>query len=282
MPADALATWTGACLAFSAVLFIDWRPSLVLSSRAAAAAAVALVAGYAAVRANQPAYAQWKWSLEQERSNHNIVQSFPDLKQAQGQHFLVSGISGPFHPWSTSSFIRAEFGPDRDWTFILPRGRHIASRPPVAFVDATALDITRFDGAFGYADDGRLLRHWNAAELKQLAADGGSDRVLQPALIEWLDALAKDPSNWLYLMQAGNAYAEWGKLDQAESYLARSCQANSGRNPYPPYFYGTVEEALGKTEAAVSLFQQAVEMDAKPGNSAFPDALRRARAKLHP
>ena len=53
-------------------------------------------------------------------------------------------------------------------------------------------------------------------------------------------------------------------------------------NPYPPYFYGTVEDALGKTAVAIGLFEQAIEMDTKPGNPAFPEALRLARAKLQP
>ena len=279
---DLMYAWTGACLAFSPVLFIDWRPPLRLSSRGAVPVAVALLLGYAAVRANRPAYDQWNWNLAQERSNRNIIQSFPDLKQAPGRHFLASGVSVPFHPWTTSSFIRAKFGPHRDWTVIQPRGSHPVSKPPVAFVDAAQVDITRFDQAFGYAEDGRLLRHWNAAELQRLAAGGGADRVLQPALIEPLDALAKDPSNWFYLMRVGVVYSDWGKLDQAERYLARSCEVNAGRNPYPPFFYGAVEDALGKTAAAIPLFEQAIEMDTKPGNPAFPEALRLARAKLHP
>lgn len=280
---DLMYAWTGACLAFAPVLFVGWRPPLGISTRAAGPVVVALLLGYAAVRADQPGYDQWKWSLEQERSNRNIVQSFPILKQAQGRQFLVTGIGVPYYPWAIPSFIRAEFGPDREWTVIQPRGRHSVSKPPVTFVDASqVVDVTRFDHAFGYADDGRLLRDWNAAELKQLAAAGGADRVLQPALIEPLDALAKDPANWFYLMRVGTIYSEWGKLDQAERYLARSCDVNSGRNPYPPYFYGTVEQALGKTAVAIPLFEQAIEMDTKPGNPAFAEALRLARAKLHP
>jgi hypothetical protein len=279
---DLMYAWTGACLAFSPVLFVGWRPPLRLSERAAVPVVVALLLGYAAVRANQPGYDQWKWSLDQERSNRNIVRSFRVLKQAQGGRFLVTGISVPYYPWAIPSFIRAEFGPDRDWTVIQPRGRHAVSKPTVTFVDASQVDITRFDHAFGYADDGHLLREWNAAQLKQLAAEGGADRVLQPALIEPLDSLAKDPANWFYLMEVGKIYSDWGKLDQAERYLARSCEVNSSRNPYPPYFYGTVEDALGKTAVAIGLFEQAIEMDTKPGNPAFPEALRLARAKLHP
>jgi tetratricopeptide (TPR) repeat protein len=279
---DLMYAWTGACLAFSPVLFVGWRPPLRLSERAAVPVVVALLLGYAAVRANQPGYEQWKWSLEQERSNRNIVRSFRVLQQAPGRHFLVTGISVPYYPWAIPSFIRAEFGPNRDWTVIQPRGRHAVSKAPVAFVDAAQVDITRFDHAFGYADDGHLLREWNAAQLKQLAAEGGADRVLQPGLIEPLDSLAKDPANWFYLMEVGKIYSDWGKLDQAERYLARSCEVNSSRNPYPPYFYGTVEDALGKTAVAIGLFEQAIEMDTKPGNPAFPEALRLARAKLQP
>jgi len=37
---------------------------------------------------------------------------------------------------------------------------------------------------------------------------------------------------------------------------------------------------LGKTDAAIRLYEQAIEMDAKPGNAAFPAALQRARVKL--
>ena len=61
-----------------------------------------------------------------------------------------------------------------------------------------------------------------------------------------------------------------GQARPAERYLARSCEVNSSRNPYPPYFYGTVEDALGKTAVAIGLFEQAIEMDTKPGNPAFP------------
>ncbi|MGO9241395.1 MAG: tetratricopeptide repeat protein [Bryobacteraceae bacterium] len=272
---DVMYAWTGACLVFSPVLFVDWTPPVRRRWRFGASLAVALLLGWASVRANRPGYEHWKWGLEQERSNRNIVRSFPLLKQAPGRHFLVTGVSGPYHPWAVDTFIRVEFGPDRDWTVILPRERHIASQPPVVFVDAAQVDITRFDHAFAYAADGRLLREWNAAELRQLAADGAADRVRLPALIGPLDALAKDPSNWLSLMNVGNVYSEWGQFDQAERYLARSCQANSGRNPYPPYFYGAVEAALGKTGAAIPLFEQAIEMDSKPGNPAFAEALAR-------
>ncbi len=278
---DVMYAWTGACLVFSPVLFVDWTPPLGRRWRFGASLAVALLLGWAAVRANRPGYEHWKWSLEQERSNRNIVQSFPVLKRAQGRHFLVTGVSAPYHPWAIPTFIRVEFGPDRDWTVILPHG-HIASQPPVVFVDAAQVDITRFDHAFAYAADGRLLGEWNAAELRRLAADGAADRVRLPALIGPLDALAKDPSNWLLSMNVGNVYSEWGQFDQAERYLARSCQANSGRNPYPPYYYGAVEAALGKTDAAIPLFEQAIEMDSKPGNPAFAEALRQARARLHP
>jgi tetratricopeptide (TPR) repeat protein len=279
---DPMYAWEGACLAFSPVLFVGWSPSLRRPFQVAAAAALAAVLGFAAVRSNRSGYEHWNWWLEQEHQNRHILQSFPVLQHALGRRFLVTGITPSYSPWTVPSFIRYQFGPDHEWTLVLPREYHQVSEWPVTFAYASQVDITRFDHAFGYAEDGRLLRDWNAAELQRIAAQGDADRVLQPALIEPLDQLAKDPSNWFWLLRVGQIYADWGQLDQAERYLARSCQNNSGRNPYAPYFYGTVEAALGKTDSAIHLFEQAIEMDSKPGNPAFPAALRKARAKLHP
>ncbi len=278
---DSMYAWTGAPLAFSPVLFLTrtfrrsemWRTGAIY----AGVAVLTLVS----VRTSAARYQEHNWTLAQEKINRNIIDAYPQLKGTDpaAKNILVTGLGMPFQPFHTASYIRAEFGPERQWTVVVPKGAAMKSETPVRFAAADAVRPGDYDAAFGFDDEGRLVQRWTHAELAQAGTREQADRVLLPALIPIFDTLAKEPENWTALLRAGVVYSQWGELDTAADFLRRSAAQNHDQNPYPLYFLGQVRESQGMLDEARRLYAQAVALDTSQPNPAFRQALERVRQK---
>jgi hypothetical protein len=120
--------WTawrdGATLAFSPVLFLSRgfrRPEMWRTGAIYAGVAVLVLIS---IRTSAARYEEHRWTLAQEKINRNIIDSYPQLKGSDGasKNILLTGLAMPFQPFHTASYIRAEFGPGRQWTVVVPKG----------------------------------------------------------------------------------------------------------------------------------------------------------------
>ena len=185
----------------------------------------------------------------------------------------------PFQPFHTASYIRAEFGPGRQWTVVVPKGAAVKSEAPVRLAPPDAVRPGDYDAAFGFDDEGRLVWRWTHAQLAQAATREQTGRILFPALNPVYDTLAREPGAWPALLRAGVVYSQWGELDMAADFLQRSAAQNHDQNPYPLYFLGQVRESQGMFGEARRLYAQAVALDSVQPNPAFRQALERVRQK---
>jgi len=276
---DSMYAWTGASLAFSPVLFLTrtfrkperWRTVVIY-------AGVALLT-LIAIRTSAARYQEHNWTIAQEKINRNIIESYPRLKatDAATKNILITGLGMPFQPFHTATYIRAEFGPERRWTVVVPKRASNKSEAPVRFEAADTVRLGDYDAAFGFDDEGRLVWRWTHAQLAQAGTREQTDRILLPALNPIFDTLAKEPENWTALLRAGVVYSKWGELDMAADDLQRSAALNHDQNPYPLYFLGQVRESQGRLDEACQLYAQAVAHDSGPSNPAFRQALERVQ-----
>jgi hypothetical protein len=279
---DSMYAWTGASLAFSPILFFSrsfnrkgiWRTATVY-------AGVAVLA-FLSIRTSTAQYDEHGWNIAQEKINRNIIDTYPALKGLDGsvRRVLVTGLDMPFQPFHTASYIRSEFGAEREWTVLIPEGAPPAkSESPVQSCPPGAVRLGDYDLAFGFASDGSLLRKWSRAQLQEAATREQTDRILFPTLNPILDVLAKDPGNWEALLRGGVVYFKWGEQDTAADYLERSAELSHHQNPYPMFFLGQVREAQGKLPEARRYYSEAVTLDSGQANPAFRAALERVREK---
>jgi hypothetical protein len=279
---DSMYAWTGAALVFSPVLFFSrpfnrqeiWRTAVVYAGVAALA--------FLSIRTSRAQYEEHRWNIEQEKINRNIIDSYPALKELDGsvRRVLVNGLDMPFQPFHTASYIRSEFGAEREWTVLIPEGASSAkSEAPVRSCPPSAVRLSDYEVAIGFASDGSLLRQWSRAQLLEASTREQTDRILFPALNPIFDALAKDPGNWEALLRGGVVYFKWGEQDTAVNYLERSAELSHHQNPYPMFFLGQVREAQGKFTEARGYYSEAVALDPGRTNPAFWAALERVREK---
>ncbi len=278
---DSMYAWTGATLAFSPVLFLSRafrRPDMWRTGAIYAAVAVLTLIS---IRTSAARYEEHSWLLAQEKINRNIIDSYPQLKgtEAASKNILITGLAMPFQPFHTASYIRAEFGPGRQWTVVAPKGAALKSEAPVRFAPPDAVRPGDYDAAFGFDEEGRLVWRWTHAQLAQAATREQTDRILLPALNPTFDALAREPGAWPALLRAGVVYSQWGELDLAADFLQRSAAQNHEKNPYPLYFLGQVRESQGMFDEARRLYAKAVTLDTGQPNPAFRQALERVRQK---
>jgi tetratricopeptide (TPR) repeat protein len=278
---DSMYAWTGATLAFSPVLFLSRafrRPDMWRTGAIYAAVAVLTLIS---IRTSAARYEEHSWLLAQEKINRNIIDSYPQLKgtETASKNILITGLAMPFQPFHTASYIRAEFGPGRQWTVVAPKGAALKSEAPVRFAPPDAVRPGDYDAAFGFDEEGRLVWRWTHAQLAQAGTREQTDRILLPALNPTFDALAREPGAWPALLRAGVVYSQWGELDLAADFLQRSAAQNHEQNPYPLYFLGQVREWQGMFDEARRLYAQAVTLDTGQPNPAFRQALERMRQK---
>jgi Tetratricopeptide repeat len=276
--ADSMYAWTGAPLAFAPVLFIP-RPARSATTSAQAAFAALLVCVF--VWVNRSRYEAHHWTIEQEKINRNIIASYPALKASHdgAKKILIAGLDMPFHPFFTSSYVRAEFGPERTWTVLVPRGQSAKSEPPVQLAKPERIDLRDYDYAFGFDDDGRLISQWTHAQLEASANPEQRDRILYPELNGVLAKNGKSADQWLALLRAGQIYWQWGQLESAANCLRRSAELEGGHNPYPFFFLGEVREDQGSLAEAAQYYAKALALDGSRPNPAFREALNRVQRK---
>jgi len=277
---DSMYAWTGATFAFAPVLFVRRPPQWFAATRLAAIAAVLIVAF---VWTNRPRYAAHHWTIEQEAINRNILASYATLKQLDSgaKKILVTGLSMPFHPFYTASYVRAEFGPGRSWTVLVPHGQIPESKAPVELSKADAVNPADYDYALGFDEDGKLIAHWTREQLR--AASGEQrDRVLFPMLNPIFDRNANWSGEWLPLLRAGQIYWQWGQLGSAQICLRRSAELDHGNNPYPFFFLGEVSEDEGRLNEARDYYAKAIALDGSQPNPVFREALDRVRRATSP
>jgi tetratricopeptide (TPR) repeat protein len=269
--------WTGATLAYAPVLFV---PRLSRSlARAAQIAAASLLIG-AFVWTNRPRYETHSWTIEQEKINRNIIAAYPSLKSLSGlsRNILITGLSMPFHPFYTSSYVREEFGWERNWTVLVPRGLSGKFELPVQLAKADTVNPADYDYAFGFDDEGKLISQWTHTQLQQATSGEQRDRVLFPTLKGVFGDNSKWSGEWLPLLRAGQIYWQWGQLESAGICLRRSAELDGFHSSYPFFFLGQVSEDQGKFNEAAEDYTKAVALDGKPPNPAFREALDRVQA----
>ena len=275
---DSMYAWTGATLAFAPVLFIP-RPSRAIAMNAQIAAAAALL--FVFVWINRPRYDAHRWAIEQEKINRNIIAAYPTLKRLNGSstNILLTGLSMPFHPFYTASYVRSEFGPRRDWTVLVPRGQPTKSERSVQLAKPDRVNPADYDYAFGFDSDGNLISQWTHEQLQKAASGEQRDRVLLPMLNAVFNGSAKWSGEWLPLLRAGQIYWQWGQLESATICLRRSTELDGGHNPYPLFFLGEVSEDQGRWADARDYYAKSVALDGSPPNPAFHEALERVERK---
>ena len=274
---DSMYAWTGATLAYAPVLFVP-RLSRSAATGAQIAAAALLIGVF--VWTNQPRYEAHRWTIEQEKINRNILEAYPSLKSVSSasKNILVTGLSMPFHPFYTGSYVRAEFGWQRNWTVLVPRGQSGKFELPVQLAKADTVNPADYDFAFGFDDEGKLISQWTHAQLQQAATGEQRDRVLFPTLKGIFGEGSKWSGEWLPLLRAGQIYWQWGQLESAGICLRRSAELDGFHNSYPFFFLGQVSEDQGKFNEAAEYYTKAVALDGNPPNPAFREALSRAQA----
>lgn len=275
---DSMYAWTGATLAFAPILFV---PRLARGVAMAGQGAIAAILVVAFVWTNRSRYEAHRWTIEQEKINRNIIAGYPALKALpSGAHqILISGLSMPFDPFFSSSYIRAEFGPNRNWTVLVPRGAVSPSESPVRLARPDEVNPGDYDYAFGFDDDGKLVSHWTREQLQAAATGERRDRVLYPTLNSVFGADEKWSGEWMPLLRAGQIYWQWGQLNSAAICLRRSAELEGGHNSYPFFFLGLVREDQGSAADAAALFKRAIALDGSQPNPAFREALDRVQGK---
>jgi tetratricopeptide (TPR) repeat protein len=236
---------------------------------------------FLSIRTSRAKYEEHRWTLLQEKINRNIIDSYPALKglDAPVRKVLITGLDMPFQPFHTASYIRAEFGTQREWTIVVPERSAAKSEAPVRSCPPSAVQLHDYDVAFGFDGEGGVRGRWTRAQLEQASTREQLDRILFPVLNPIFDALAKDPGNWEALLRGGVVYFKWGELDAAADYLERSAELSHHQNPYPMFFLGQVREAQGMLAEARRFYSEAVALDSGQANPAFRAAFERVREK---
>jgi tetratricopeptide (TPR) repeat protein len=274
---DSMYAFTGATLALAPILFVP-RLSRSLARAVQIAAAALLIGSF--IWTNRSRYEAHRWTIEQEKINRNILAAYPSLKSLSGpsRNILITGLSMPFHPFYTGSYVREEFGWQRNWTVLVPRGQSGKFELPVQLAKADTVNPADYDYAFGFDDEGKLISQWTHAQLQQAATGEQRDRVLFPTLKGVFGDNSKWSGEWLPLLRAGQIYWQWGQLQSAGICLRRSAELDGFHNSYPFFFLGQVSEDQGKFNEAAEYYTKAVALDGNPPNPAFREALTRLQA----
>ena len=282
--------WTSAVLLLCPLLFLAAciRPGWNRSNRSAWALAVSLVViAPLTVATNQNAYSENRWVLAQEQINRNIIAAYPRLKSLapSEKNILVTGLKTPVHPFYERHYVEKEFGPGREWTVTVPRGRVEVQERIVTLAHPGNISVSGFDRAFGFDEEGNLAAEWSRDELSAISSPdeaviSDADLVLHAALKPIRNALTENSNDWHKQLAAGIIFWEWGQLEKAEAHLEAAARSNGFENPYPLFFLGQVNEWRGNYEKARGYYEQAIEREAHSPNPSFREALTQLQRKF--
>ena len=289
--------WVAAVLCLSPILLVS-RSGMeallpaALFRRAGQAAAATLgavtivsVAGWSLDRGD---YDRNRWRAEQQQILGNIQDAWGRLHALPdgARNILVTGLRSAFHPFyveTYESYIAFEFGHSRRWTVTMMRWGPRGGDDLVRRVGVEEVNLSDFDYAFAFGPDGRLVRELSKHELQQTAGESAiappADLVLIPELQAPLGRMAFDRNPWHPHLQLGLAYWEWGLAEKARRHLETAKTLDGGKNPYPFFYLGQIEEAEGSRAEAARLYREAIER-LDPPNPAFTEALERVTLKL--
>ena len=182
-------------------------------------------------------------------------------------------------------YVEREFGAGHEWTVTVPRSRAEARKRIVTLARPENINVSGFDRAFSFDDEGHLVTEWPREELSNLSSPAevvisDADVVLHAGLEPIRNALVENPDDWHKQLAAGIIFWEWGQLDKAEAHLEAAARSNGFENPYPLFFLGQVSEWQGNYEKALGYYQQAVEGEGDSPNPSFREALTQLQRKL--
>ena len=284
--------WVAAVLCLSPILLVS-RSGMeallpaALFRRAGQAASAALgvltivsVAGWSLDRG---AYDRNRWRAEQQQILGNIQDAFSRLHALPdgARNILVTGLRSPFHPFYVAtyeSYIAFEFGHGRRWTVTMMRDGPRGGDDLVRRVGVEDVNLSDFDYAFAFGPDGRLTRELSKHELQRTASESAiappADLVLIPEIQAPVGRMASDRNPWYPHLRLGLAYWEWGLTEKARRHLETAKTLDGGKNPYPFFYLGQIEEAEGGRAEAARLYREAIERQ-DPPNPVFKEALER-------
>ena len=228
------------------------------------------------------------WCLEQENLNRNLVSGLRSLKpELRGaSSVLVSGLTGPFHPWIHPKFLAREFDYEGVWSLLRESGS-----PPVAYPSGDVTSVTAneirwesFDLVIVFDDQNRLRAFPSRKEIARLMANfslSGEDMAIivrHPDLASLMDVITFNNADFRQLFLIGKELEKFSRHKIASQLLAASAERGGSEDPYVHFYLAKALENLGETGDAILHYRKAVQLDpasAQNKNPLFISELQR-------
>lgn len=169
--------WLGAFFFFGPILLAD-----ALIPRRGLPLAVALLAAVAICGATMAEYISsihvqgtTSWLREQEGHQRVFLSSWPIMRNISkpGEHQLVIGPHISHEPFMFAGFIRKSFGPDTQWTVVLPDGFHTWKGLTTEVIHASDVTSLAYDHIFVFNADADLTGVYSREDAAAILQGGG-------------------------------------------------------------------------------------------------------------
>lgn len=168
--------WLGAFFLFTPILLADAViPKRGVPLVLTAVVALAVCAGTMIEYASSFSKGMVGWLRKQEQSQRIFLSSWPSIENISkpGEHELVIGPSMPYVPFAAPGYVRKSFGPDTQWTVVLPDTFRKTKKLTTQVIHASDLISLAYDHIFVFSPDARLVGSYSRRDAEAILEGGG-------------------------------------------------------------------------------------------------------------
>lgn len=171
-----LYAWLGAFFLFTPILLADAvMPKRGLPLVLTAMVALAVCAGTMMEYTSSFSKGMVSWLRKQEESQRTFLSSWPIMKNISkpGGHELVIGPSIPYVPFAAPGYVRKSFGPETQWTVVLPNTFRKTKKLTTQVIHASDLTSLAYDHIFVFTPDAKLVGAYSRRDAEAILEGGG-------------------------------------------------------------------------------------------------------------
>jgi hypothetical protein len=168
--------WLGAFLLFTPILLADAViPKRGLPGGLMVVVALAVCAGTLIEYSSLFSNGMVNWLRKQEESQRIFLTSWPVMQSISkpGEHELVLGPGIPYVPFAAPGYVRKSFGPDTQWTVVLPDTFRKTRKLTTEVIHAADVTSLAYDHIFVFSPDARLVGSYSRQDAEAILEGGG-------------------------------------------------------------------------------------------------------------
>lgn len=202
------------------------------------------------------------WTVSNQKYAGNILLSMSSLDFSPGRKYFFANISGPYHPFKNTRYIKSTNMPMTDFDVLIresERAWNDMSHEQTNGVYISSLDVNEYDTYYVFDSDGRIKQELDQTEIQKLSR-------LQIEALFLCGVSAKSKLDALSISKTIECFNKEGMYDSSIAFF-ESGQPLNEEFSWLYYHYAQALHYKGKNNEAMESIKKAI--NAEPNNAVF-------------